>query len=198
MPKTIEVDEATYLQQKGVIDVLSRVAQNPKAKLLVQQAHKLVDPNAATPDLDRENSENERVSALQKQIDDFKAAQEKEKREAAEQRRLEDLQLRIDSGLSKLRTEHRLTDEGVKKIRDIMESEGIVNPDTAFAVFEKRHPPPLPENPRGNGAWNFMTFDETDQGAEYAKKLLESKASNDLVLDREVHAALNDVRGASR
>ena len=79
MPKTLEVDEAEWLGSQRLRDTLVKVANHPKAKLLLQEAHKLVDPAAITPDLDRKTEEDGRVNAVQKKLDDFLEAQAKEK-----------------------------------------------------------------------------------------------------------------------
>jgi hypothetical protein len=194
--KTVEIDEEQYLRDQQLRRALEKVVANPKAKLLLQEAHKMVDPQAITPELDREKSESERITAMRKEFDDFKAAVEKEKAEAAAARQAEALKLSVDTGLARLKREQHLTDEGIAAVRKLMEEKGILNADDAFAIFERQNPAPPPLTPRGNGAWNFLDIPEGQDGAAYAKKLLDSKGANDLVLDGEVNATLNNIRGA--
>ena len=194
MAKTLEVDEAEWLGSQRLRDTLVKVANHPKAKLLLQEAHKLVDPAAITPDLDRKTEENERVSAVQKKLDDFLEAQAKEKAEATAKASLDALMAKVEGGLLRIKRDHRLTDEGVEHVRKIMQDEGILDAEIAFAVFEKRNPPQMPSTPRGGtGAWNFLEDIKDDD--KYPKALIETKGQNDLVLDREIHAALNEIRG---
>jgi len=193
--RTLEVTEEQWNRALQIEGALGKIVNNAQAKLLLQKAHKLADPTAVTPELDRENAENERVAAIKKEFDEFKAEQAKKEAEAENQRKITELSRKIDIGLSDLKRAHRLTDEGVAAVRKIMDEEGILNPETAYAAFEKRHPPQDLLTPRGNTSWNFMAIDDADTGAGYAKKLIETKGKNDLVLDREVFAALNDVRG---
>lgn len=201
MAKTVEIDEVEYNRQQAIISTLTKVAQHPKGKLLLQKAHKEVDPNAITPDLDRESAENDRVAAVEKKFEEYKAEQEKLRAEAEKKQSLDALNSKIENGLSRLRREHRLTDEGVEAIRKLMEEEGIVNPDTAFAVFEKRQPPPMPAMPHAgsNGPWNFLDVsNDKDDGTRYAKSLLDTHkpgaGGGDVVLDKEIHAALHGLR----
>jgi len=196
----IEVDEDTYNRQQAVMATLTKVAQHPKAKLLLQQAHREVDPQAIAPDLDRDKAENEKVSALQKEFADYKAEQEKLRAKELQDRSLAEMTAKIEGGLARLKRDYRLTDEGVAHVRKIMEDEGIVNPDAAYAVFEKRNPPDMPATPRGgSGPWNFLDIPDQGDGTAYAKKLLDTHrpgaGGGELVLDREVHAALNGLRG---
>jgi hypothetical protein len=197
VPKTVEIDETEYNQDRQIRQALGKIVANPKAKLLLQQAHKTVDPNAITPELDREVSDNDRVAAVKKELDEFKAATEKATREREDAAKLTLLKERIDTGLSRIQSRERLTEDGIKKVREIMENEGILDAEAAYAVFEKRNPTAMPATPRslGSGAWGFTDVQDTDQGAAYAKSLLDTKGSNDLVLAREVQAALHDIRG---
>jgi hypothetical protein len=194
--KTVEVDEEEYLRTQKLRETVLQAANHPKAKLLLQQAHKLVDPNAHTPDLDREQADNDRVAAVKKEFDEYREAQEKEKAEQKKQADLDALTAKVEGSLAKLKREQRLTDEGVAAVRKVMDEEGILNAEAAYAIFEKRHPPAMPATPRGAGAWNFLEVPTESEEGAYTKSLLETKGSNDLVLDREIRAALNDIRGA--
>lgn len=196
MPKTVEIDESEYNQDRQIRAALGKIVANPKAKLLLQQAHKLADPAAITPELDREVSDNDRVAAIKKDFDEYKAEQEKRDREREEANKLAVLKEKIDTGLSRVQSREHLTDDGVKKLREIMENEGILDAEAAYAVFEKRNPTPMPATPRSlGGAWDFTSVSDQDQGAAYAKALLDTKGSNDLVLAKEVNAALHEIRG---
>jgi K+/H+ antiporter YhaU regulatory subunit KhtT len=192
--RVLEVTEEAWNRALQIEGALAKIVNNSQAKLLLQKAHKLADPTAITPELDRENAENDRVAGIKKEFDEYKAEQAKREAEAEQQRKITELSQKIDAGLSDLKSRHRLTDEGVAAVRKIMDEEGIINPATAYAALEKRHPPQDLLTPRGNTSWNFMAIDDADTGAGYAKKLIETKGQNDLVLDREVFAALNDVR----
>ena len=45
----IEVDEAEYNRMVALQGVASKIVANPSARKMLEQAHKLVDPNAPTP-----------------------------------------------------------------------------------------------------------------------------------------------------
>src|ERR1700719_3801302 len=102
MPK-IEVDEEQVRQDAKLRETVAKMLADPQAKRLVQQAHKLVDPNAVTPDLDREEAIKEpvgkleeKLNTLQKSIDDDKSAREAKAK-------LDALSTSIESGLDALR-----------------------------------------------------------------------------------------------
>lgn len=197
--KTVEVDEEQWIRASNISSEVAKIwnSSNPEAKLLVQRAQKLVNPAAVTPELDRFNERAAGEKQVKDELEALKAqiAKDKADREAAEQ--LAALRSSTDSQISKIKREQRLTDEGVAAVRKIMEEEGILNAEAAYALFEKRNPPPPPGTPGGiGGAWNFLELGaEQDDGTKYAKALLDSKGKNDSVLNREVFAALNDIRG---
>src|SRR5574337_1263076 len=85
MPK-IEVEESDFLSGKAVVDVVAKMMSNPAARRKVQEARKLVDPNAVIPEIDAAKPYEEKLDALAKALDEEKAARlkEKEEREASE------------------------------------------------------------------------------------------------------------------
>jgi hypothetical protein len=197
--KMVEVDEEQWIRSQSISNEVAKIwnSGNPEAKLLVQRAQKLVNPQAVTPELDRHNERAGADKVLKDELDALKAqiAKDKADRDTADQ--LAALKLSTDTQLSKIKRDQRLTDEGVAAVRKIMEDEGILNAEAAYALFERRNPPAAPGTPGGiGGAWNFLELGpEQDDGAKYAKALLDSKGNNDSVLNREVYAALNDIRG---
>lgn len=195
---TREISEEDFLANERLRSTLGKVVGNKEAKKLVEKALKLVDPTAVTPTLDAEAEIDSRIAATGKELAEFKAEQAKKDsdREAKEAR--EALTNRIEKGLEALRAKG-VTAAGIEGVRKIMEEEGILNPEIAWAHFEKMHPPPEPTNPSGTGAWNFLDMPgEGDSMAEDLKKLIETKGESEQLTRKMSNDALNEIRGQSR
>lgn len=195
MAKIVEITEEELLTHRQLQSVVGKIMSNPKAALLVEQARKLVDPNAPTPRIEQDKLLNEPVEAIKKEFEDFKKQQAEEKAEFEKKTRLEALNGTVTAGLAKLRRDG-WTDDGIKEIEKLMEEKGILDPEIAAAYHEKMHPPQTPLTPGGSGAWNFMEL-PTDGDADL-KKLIETKGESPGLLDKMARDALNEVRGQSR
>lgn len=188
----IEVDEEQLIADRKLRGYVTALMANPKAKVKVQEAMKIVDPNAPTPELDQATAANEPVLALQKKFDDFVAETKTEKAEREKREKIDALNTNVKSGLQALRREG-WTEEGIKAVEKIMEDQGILDPEIAAAYYEKKNPPPAPMTPGGTGAWNFM--DMPSEGPTDLKKLIETRGESDLVINKLANDALNEVRG---
>lgn len=194
MPKVVEVDEAEYNQMVALRTVAGKIVANPAARRQLEQAHKLVDPNAATPLLDQERLQNEPLTALktemQARIDALQKERDDEKRENA----LTAIAGRQTADFAKLRKEG-YTDEGIAAIQKLMEDEGITKVNNAVAIFERNNPPQMPSTPQGGmtgTSWGFADVNaDTDK---MIQELIGSKGNNEAVTDRMAAAALQDFR----
>lgn len=195
MPKTVEISEEDFIRDQTLRNTVAKLKSDPKAWALVEQAAKIVDPNAKTPTLDEMKARGEPVEAIRKEFEEFKAAQAKEKAERETSEKLSQLERNRTAGIAKLRAQG-WTDDGIKGIEEIMEKKGVLDPEDAAAIFEKLHPPQAPVTPSGSGAWNFMAL--ADDTATDIKKLVESKGESEQLVQKMAIDALNDIRGASR
>jgi hypothetical protein len=192
---TVEIDEAEYRRFQTLGRTVSTILSNPKAKRLVQQAHKMVDANAVTPELDQEQVVAEPLTALRKEFSDFVAETKKEAAEREARERVTALRNQEADGIAALRRQG-WTDDGIAGVKKMMDEKGLLDPLDAAAIYEKAHPPQTPAAPSGQGAWNFaegITDDQAD-----IKKLLDTKGSNDLVVENMARGILNEVRAQSR
>ena len=194
MPK-IEVDEAEYNRLSALQGIASKIVANPAARKRLEEAHKLVDPNAQTPTLDAERLQAEPVNALKSELSAEIAAMRKEREDEKREATLARIASEQDRGFNRLR-QARWTDEGIESIRKIMETKGIADVDDAVAIFERSNPPATPATPSGAGmtgaAWDFAyTNDTTDKSIQ---ELIATKGQVDNVADRMAMQALNDFR----
>lgn len=197
MPK-VELDEEDVRRYGRLESAVNTLWANPKARELIQQAQKIVDPNAKTPDLDARQAMLQPVEAVQKEFRDYVAKTEADKAEAVKTQRLSEIQSRHATGIAELRRQ-KYTDEGIKKIEALMEEKGILDPLDAAAIFERSNPPPALTTPSSNGVggWNFAEATSSDAN-DFAKKLMETKGALDGIVENEARNAIAEVRGQSR
>jgi len=191
---TIELTEEQIRADAQVRDMLKGIAANPKARALLQQAHKLAKPDAVVPELEQQEAVNSAIGELKKTVTDFIEGQTAAQKKAAEDAAQAQAQRRYDDGMAKLRAAG-VTEEGLKEVEKIMASEGILNPEIAWNHFEKLHPQPAPILPSGTGSWNFAQL-TSDTDADI-KSLIDSRGDNAQTLDKMARDALNEVRGGT-
>jgi hypothetical protein len=190
MPK-IEVDEEEYQRTQRVMASLRKIADNPKTRLQLQALHKEVEPNAPTPELDQAKVLQEPLDKLKKDFDDYKAKQAEDALEREKKAKLSELTGRWESGRAALKRDG-YTEEGLKKLEEFMEQNGLVDHALADKAYSAMHPPPTPAVPSGVGAWNFLEVPD-DSDADI-KKLIETKGQSEALADRMAHKALNEMR----
>jgi ribosome assembly protein YihI (activator of Der GTPase) len=195
MPK-VEVDEAEILEARRLKGVLAAITADPKRKARLEMLHKEVDPNVPTPTTDLLKPVDDAVSAVSKQIADLTKQLADEKAESEKQRNLAQLSARVDSGLASLKQQGWM-DDGIAKVKAIMEEKGLLDVDDAVAIFERRNPPPPPIAPGGSGAWNFMDDVTNDADADI-KKMIETKGNSEPLINSMVNKTLAEIRGSSR
>lgn len=187
----IEVDENEYAELRRVGEVAQLIGKDPKARALLQEAVALAAPDQAGPETRIRREVNERLGAFEQKFDEFLAGAKKDKedREAAdqtkalEQRWLTQRAAARDAGY---------TDDGLQKLEEFMEKNGIADHSIAIPAFEKLNPPPEPVA-TGSSHWNF--FDQREQGVgEGAFKAL-MEGNDEAFLAATIPNALKEVRG---
>ncbi len=194
MAKTVEVDEAEYNQMVALRGVASKIVANPAARRQLEQAHKLVDPNAATPLLDQEAAQLAPVKEMEKTLNERIAKFEKEREDEKREATLAGIAQRQSAGLAQLRKQG-YTDEGVAAVQKLMEDKGLLDVDDAVAIFERANPPQMPSTPQGGmtgTSWGFIT--NNDESDKDIQALIASRGDNEAVTDRMVQRSLQESR----
>lgn len=191
----VEIDEEEVRQLSGLRQTVSTLWANPQARKLIQQAQKIVDPKAKTPDLDQEAAVLEPVNALAKKFDEYIEKTEAEKAEERKNRKISELKAIQDNGFAELRRQ-KYTDEGLKKVQAVMDEKGLLDPLDAAKLLEASMPQQTPVTPGGSGAWNFTELPA--EGADHLKKMIDTKGQNDLIAEKMAWEAINEIRGVSR
>lgn len=198
MAKMIEITEEEHNQLQALRGVAAKIVAKPESRRLLEQAQKLVDPNAATPLLDEEARALAPVRDMEKKFADELAAIKKERDDEKREATLASIASRQEAGFAALRREGFL-DEGIEKVKKLMEDKGLLDPKDAAAIFLRDNPPQMPATPSGGmtgTAWNFA--DTTVDSDKDIQALIGSKGDGpiaDAAVMRMASAALNDFRG---
>lgn len=192
-----EIDELEFINSRKLRDTVAKIMKHPKAALLVEQAQKLVDPTAVTPNLDAQVPLDERFGEVTKKLDEVTKQLADEKESNIRKEQLAALNARVEAGIKKLR-EQGWTDEGITGVRKLMEDKGLLDAEDAAAIFEKQHPPATPIIPTaGSGSWDFIGGTEAGSD-ETLKRLVAARGESEGVTDQMVRDILQDVRGQRR
>ena len=190
-----EIDENELIQLRRLQGVAAKITANPKAKKLLEQAYKEVEPNAPTPTLDAERQIQEPLAEANKRIAALEAEQKKDRDDRENASKLSQLNDAVEKGFAALRADG-WQEDGIKKVDELMKEKGIIDPLIAAAYIEKQHPKQDPVTPSGSGSWNFI--DSVQDGEADLKKLIESKGQSEPLADKMARDALTEIRGTTR
>jgi hypothetical protein len=196
--RPVEIDETDLQRSEALRRTVTALMTNPKSRPLMLQAQKAAFPQLPVPEIDSAQPYVQALQGLNKKIDDFIVGQAK----AATDRKAADDQAafnsKIEAGRAKLR-KAGVTDEGLKKIEELMQQHGIVDHDAGLAYFEKLNPPPPPVTPSaGFGSWNFLGAPDGASKEEAAdvQRLIESKGEDEFIIRKMADKAIAEVRNA--
>lgn len=187
----IEVDEAEVQQSRKLKELVETMAKDPRTRREFTKLVKTVNPESKLPDPPAEPWED-KVTALEKQLADERKAREDAEAKRAQDERLGTIKQRQDREFGELR-QAKWTDDGLKKVQELMDQEGILSPLIAASHIERLHPPQAPVTPSGSGSWNFAEL--SDDGDADLKKLIDTKGESMPLTDKMVRDALADHRG---
>lgn len=191
----VEVDETEYAASQQVVRIFSEMLANPDARKKVLEAKKTVRPNEAIPEIDAAKPGFEAIDRLSKDFSDFRAelAKEKADREAAE--KTAKFQSEWNASKEALKADGWL-DDGIANIEKLAQERGIPDLEAAALLYRKLHPEPSPVEPSGYGRFAMFEMPSDADPQSYMKKLVETRGDSEAVLDAEIRAAINEVRGA--
>lgn len=191
----IEVDEDEFKTLGRIRETVAKIAKDPEGKLLLQRAHKKVDPNAVTPDLDKTEQMTATTSEWEKKFNDLQTKLEADKAEREKNEKLASLNSKMESGRRALR-DAGWTKEGIEGVEKLMEEKGILDHEIAAAFIEKQNPPQEIMSPRAFGGFNFVEQPKEDD--QFLKALLDSKGDDDNAVLKAAVEAVGDIRHGAR
>ena len=192
---TIEIDEGEFANLRRIRETVAKIAAVPEGKKLMQKAHKLVDPNAVTPDLDEDEKKIAAQTEWQKKFEDLQSKIDAKDAEREKNEKLASLNSKMESGRRALR-DAGWTKEGIEGVEKLMEDKGILDHEIAAAFIEKQNPPQEVMSPRAFGGFNFVEQPKDEDA--FLKALLDSKGDDDNAVLRAAADAVSDLRGAAR
>jgi hypothetical protein len=191
---TVEVDELELQQNRNARALVEGLAKNPRTAKKLHELIKTVNPDAKIADPPADPYEQD-LSDLRAEL-----AEEKKARKEAEAKREQDdkfksIETKQAQGFAELRRD-KWTEDGIEKVKKVMEERGILDVEIAAAYIERQFPQQVPIQPNGNGAWDFTVL--PDDGDKDLKSLIETKGESSPLLDKMAREALADIRGTQR
>ena len=161
----VDGDELAKLQAelkttKASHILLDKLGRNPKTRVKVLQAMKEDNPDLIIPELDASTPAMDKISALEKALEDEKKSRADDKALESKRRQEEAIEGTIEKHRAKLR-KSGYDDEGIEGIEKLMQERGLTDYEAAEALFEKNIPQPDPVMPADFGRTMPM-IDESD------------------------------------
>lgn len=192
---TREIDETEFVRSEALRKTVGAMLANKDARKLLLQAQKVVQPNAAIPEIDAAVPINDAVAEVTKKFDDFrKEMKDKEEKDLTERRQSE-LDVKWQAGKRALKS-RGYTDEGIAEVEKLMEAKGLIDHEDGLIIFEKLHPPAEPAKSAGIGSYNF--FEMPEKGEDMMKKLLATRGEDESTIRQLTNEAITEVRGVNR
>ncbi len=163
-----EIDETELANLRRVAAVADKISKHPEARGLLQKAISVAVPDEAGPEIRMRAELDEFKTSLLTELKTDREAREKKDAEETTARQQGDNQKRWNSGREYARNSGYL-DDGLTKLEEYMEREGIFNHKHAIAAFERENPPAPPPITGGSG---FNWFQQADQANDTALKAL--------------------------
>ncbi len=197
MPQFVEVDETELLRLRRLGETVGAMTKSPSAKRKLLEALKDVRPDdPSVKELERPDPIESGFEELRKANADLRKQIEDDKADRERSTKLDGIKRQQDDGFAKLK-QARWTDDGIAKVKAIMEEKGILDVEIAAKWIESQMPPtPDPVTPGGHGGWNFSDALAGETDADL-KRLIESKGENDGLLRKMAGEAIAEVRGQS-
>lgn len=184
----IEIDEAELAAKNRVVSFVNKALSDPKTRQRVLEIQQQLDPTFTAPELQQRAYVDERLDEIKKLISEDQESRRKadEERTAAQQKA--ELERSWLTSRQRIR-EAGYSDEGIGKLEEFMEKNGILDHGLALPAFEKLHPPPTPVA-TGDNRWGF--FDAKTTEAPDLKPLFEGRYED--FVDTQVAATLAELR----
>lgn len=194
-PKMLEIDEAELLRLRRTNETVNAMIKDPSAKRKLLAALKDVRPDdPSVKELERPDPTEARFDALTKELADEKKARIEAEADREKNSKLDKIRAEQDAGFAQLRADN-WTQDGIDKVRKVMEEKGILDVPIAAKWMESQMPPQNPVTPSGSN-WNFMEAPAQDD-ADF-KRLMDSKGEDEGLLRKLAGEAIAEVRGTGR
>lgn len=197
MPGIVEIDESELLRLRRLGDTVGAMTRSPSAKRKLLEALKDVRPDdPSVKELEKPDPTEDRFVRLERELAEERTARATAEAEREKNTKIDAIRREQDAGFADLRRA-KWTDDGIAKVRAVMEEKGILDVAIAAKWIESQMPPPSdPIMPGGHGGWNFADALAGETDADL-KRLIESKGENEGLLRKMAGEAINEVRGST-
>lgn len=155
---------------KGATEVQAawqKILSGPK-RLEMLKLYKEAFPDAVVPEIDAAAPVNDAVAALQKQFDDYKAANETREADRLKKLAEENASRTVADGRKWLRAQKKLDDEGVAAVEKIMTEKGVPDYEIAFNHWRAGQPPEPDQLPSSWAGRSLDWFQEQKDQPDHA------------------------------
>ncbi len=192
----VEIDENELLRLRRLGETVSAMYKTPSAKRQLLGALKEVRPeDPAVKELDKPDPTESAIAEVRKEAADLRKQIEDDKAERENNSRLDAIKREQDTAFDALRRE-RWTEEGIAKVKAIMQEQGIASVAIAAKWIESQMPIQQPATP-SSGGWNFMDGVSAAEGDADLRRLIETKGENEGLLRKMAGEAISEIRGQS-
>lgn len=184
----VTLTEEQYATMKRAVDFLQEAATKPETRRQFEKMAKVIRPEIETTEEIAAAAAApyvEELKGVKGQLEDFLKAQTERETAARE----EAANRQLDDAFGRLKADG-YTEEGLEKIKGLMVTRSIADPEAAAALFDRMNPKPsdIP------GAWEP---DHWDIRANAVENDVEGLFKDpDKWADRQVYSILNEMRGA--
>ena len=189
-------DESEMLAQQQVVQTVNRMLNNPASRRLLLQARKAADPNAVIPEIDAVAPVKSEIDEFKKLLNDERAARAAEREAETQRLAMERAERTVAQQRDRLRAKG-WQDEGIAAVEQFATEHGVPNLEIAASHWEKLHPPAELATPNGSGSWNFFDDQQAEGDKKFVEAMINTRGEDEGALNREIHAALAEVRGQS-
>ena len=151
----IEVDENEYAVMKQLSGFAQSALNNPKTRRQILEIQKVLNPDAAIPELDAAKPLMDDLRAIREELAADRKARAEERAKEDEDRRTAALRAKWEEGRKVARTQGYTDEESLTNLEKFMADTGIVDHNIAIGAYERLHPR---AEPISTGSNRFTPF----------------------------------------
>lgn len=185
-----EVPDAELAILRNSYALLRKMETDPRSKPSLEAAVKVHHPEVRTEADVAAEATAPILEPIKASLEKINARFEAEDAKAVERQQTAD-EANLSTAFANLRSQG-LTEAGEAKVKELMVSRNIADPEAAFALFERNNPKPAADAPSWQpDGWDFSTTTPS-QGA--TRDLEGLYANEDKWADQEAALTLNEIR----
>lgn len=189
----VEIDETQLASLQNTTKIVQQMLGNPKHRRNILQAYKDVFPNANVPELEVTAPFEQRVSSMEKSMQDFIKEMKEEKDKEKQEQMVARIKAQQEEGRAKLK-DRGYTEDGIKLVEEFRDKKGLLDYDDAIRLYELDNPPQVVSEPRGMGFLDAIQAGKEKD--DFYKHLWESKGEDSASVDRAAREVIAEMRGA--